>query len=244
MSLRETNKAKRRDAIVSATRELFRETSADLVSADRIAERAGVSTATVYNLVGRREEVLGAVLAHLFVDIGARIEAANEPDPILRGEAVVRLSVEDFIADADVYRSVVHELSGRAAQHVAHHVSPKPVNLQIAAMQAAKEEGRLAAWTDPTAVGWQIFTSNNGALFAWAGRLSSDAAFRGQTLHGFWTAIAAFGSRQEIARARYGKNSPVLRNIVIFIRYALIMTLVHVVYQVHGHIIQFAYAVI
>ena len=39
------------------------------------------------------------------------------------------------------------------------------------------------------------------------------------------------------------KNSTVLRNIVIFIRYTL-MTLVHVVYQVHGHIIQFAYAVI
>ena len=58
LSRREQSKAGRRTAILDAARTLIRSHGTH-VSAERIAQRAGVSTATVYNLIGPREQLLG-----------------------------------------------------------------------------------------------------------------------------------------------------------------------------------------
>lgn len=201
LSQRERAKAERRTAIFDATRDLFRNGS-DFVSAQQIAERAGVSTATLYNLVGKREELLAALLNQLFAELGERLFSARaKGDPVLAGAAIVGESVSLFCEDPSVWRQIVHELSGRSAGQIADHVSARPVDLQIQAMKAAEREGRLKPGIDPEAAARQIFASYNGALYLWSGGFASDATFAAQALFGYWTVIAAFGTETERVRA-------------------------------------------
>lgn len=55
--LREQHKARRRMRILEATRELLRHGPDSVISAERIAERAEVAPATVYNLIGPRDKI-------------------------------------------------------------------------------------------------------------------------------------------------------------------------------------------
>ena len=201
MSKRQENIAKRKAAIVAATQDLFSEQSGELVSADRIAERAGVSTATVYNLVGKREQLLGAVLGGVFAKVGDEIEKLEQSDAILRGEALIAISTKHFVAKPRVYKAVIHEMSGGAVNHIVDSVSPSPIDLQIDTLQMAARHGCLIRQADPERAAWQVFLSYNGALFLWAGGHTTNKTFLNQALHGYWTVIAAFGAEKEKKRA-------------------------------------------
>jgi AcrR family transcriptional regulator len=195
-SRREQSKAARRDAIFEATRDLLRLAEGG-VSAEQIARRAGVSTATVYNLIGPREELLGALLSHLFERLYSELDASGVTDPLGFGEAVVTRSVALFCEDPVVWRHVMHEISGAYAERIAPHVSRQPVELQVRAMREARALGLLAKGADPDAAAMQIYASYNGALFMWAGGFLTDEDFLRQALSGFWTVVAAHGARAE-----------------------------------------------
>ena len=199
ISRREESKAQRRDAIFQATRDLLR--GGEAVSTERIARRAGVATATVYNLIGPREQLLGALLSDLFDQLGARIRPMDGGDPFVFAEAVVTQSVLLFCEDPVVWRHVVHEISGSIAVHVFQHVSSRPVDLQVRAMREAMSQGRLLTDCDPVAAARQIFASYNGALFLWAGGFIDNDEFMRQARYGLWTVIAALGAPPERGRA-------------------------------------------
>lgn len=194
----ETGKAARRYSIIEATKSLLREGEA--VSSAAIAQRAGVSVATVYNLIGKREVLIANILNELLTELGRRIEALGDIEPILRAEAVVTISIDLFCEDPRVYRQVVHELSGSLAAVISRHLTFQAVTLQIDAMTEAQGNGQIASWVKPDAAGQQILTSYSGAMTHWAGS-GDDRLFLRQGLFGFWTAIAAYGSDIERGRA-------------------------------------------
>lgn len=199
-SRREWGKTSRRKAIVDAARSLLGEEGSD-ASAERIAQRAGVSTPTLYNLIGPREHLLAALMNDLFERLAARMEASDATDPIAFGEAAVRTSVQLFCEDAILWRRVVHEMSSAYAATVNAYVRTQPIELQKRAMREAKAAGLLRRTVDTDKAAHQIFASYNGALFMWAGRFLTDSEFLELALQGYWVTIAAFGSRAERARA-------------------------------------------
>jgi AcrR family transcriptional regulator len=194
----ETGKASRRQSIIDATKDLLRE--GQVVSSSNIAKRAGVSVATVYNLVGKREALIALILNELLTELGSRIDALRDIDPIQRAEAVVTVSIDMFAEDPLVYRQVVHELSGSLASVITNHITFRAVDLQIDAMTEAQRHGQIEAWVDPATSGQQILTSYNGAMTNWSGSGDSEL-FMCQALYGFWTAIAAYGVASERKRA-------------------------------------------
>jgi AcrR family transcriptional regulator len=198
--LRERNKARRRDAIVDSTIALLRETSLSEVSIERIAARAEVAPATVYNLIGAREQVLVACIDRV-VDqlVEALVVIDPAEDPIAAAMAIVEHSADAFIADGVAFRQIIAALRGTAGTD--SRLAVDPAQLQIAAMRAAQQRGLLRDDIDPAAVGRQIYLSYNGALFAWAARLLTDDGFRRAVQHGLWTALTAFAS--EDARAGF-----------------------------------------
>ena len=199
-SRREIGKTSRRKAIVDAARSLLGEAGSD-ASAERIAQRAGVSTPTLYNLVGPREQLLAALMNDLFERLAALMEASDAADPIAFGETVVRTSVQLFCEDAILWRRVVHEMSSAYATTVNAHVRTQPIALQKRAMREAKAAGMLRRTADTDMTAHQIFASYNGALFMWAGGFLTDGEFLELALHGYWVTIAAFGSRAGRTRA-------------------------------------------
>ena len=200
----EAGKASRRKSIIDATKDLLRD--GETVSSASIARRAGVSVATVYNLVGKREALIACILDEKLTELGRRIDDLGDIDPILRAEAVVTISIEMFAEDPLVYRQVVHELSGSLAKVIANHLTFQAVNLQIDAMTEAQANGQVENWVDPGAAGQNILTSYSGAMTSWSAS-GDSGVFMHQALYGFWTAIAAYGVPVERKRAIQKLNS-------------------------------------
>jgi len=192
VGLRERNKTKRRHAIIDATLGLARTHPLGEVSIERIAARAEVSPATVYNLIGSREQLLHACVDRIvdrLVDALVRIDPTT--DPIAAALDIVERSAAAFIADRDAYRQIVAAIGNAGTGSM---LTVDPAQLQIAAMRAAQQHGILRDDIDPAALGRQIYLSYNGALFASAQHLLTDDGLRLATPHGLWTALAAAAS--------------------------------------------------
>lgn len=199
-SRREQSKAQRREAILDAARALIRELGPQ-VSAEKIAQRARVSTATVYNLIGPREQLLGLLLSDLFEGLRATVMSRALSDPFLFGDAVVSVSAETFIGDSSLWMHVLPEIRGAFGLRVQPFVSFQPINLQRQAMQAAKRLGMLNRSADPDMTATQIYSAYTGALFLWAGGHLSDDAFLSQARAGYWAILAALGAGDHRRRA-------------------------------------------
>lgn len=189
------NKARRRTAILDATLLLLRTTPIDKVSIEAIAARAGVAPATVYNLIGSRDQLLLAcvdrVIDSLIDDL---IRLPINDDPIAAAVRIVERSCDAFIVDGDAFRQIAGAVNGIARG--GRSISVDPAQLQITAMRAAQDAGLLPTDADSVALGRQVFLSYNGAFFAWAARQLTDEGFRAAALHGLWTVLLAYATDQ------------------------------------------------
>jgi AcrR family transcriptional regulator len=191
-SRREQGKDARRDAILEAAKSLIREFG---------PQRAGVSTATVYNLIGPREQLLGLLLSDLFEHLRATVTAMKLVDPFRVGEAVVSVSANMFVSDSSLWLNVISEVRGAIGARVLPFVTFQPINLQREAMLTAKQLSMLSREADPEMTATQIYAAYNGALFLWAGGFLSDDAFRNQAKAGYWAVLAALGAGEYRRRA-------------------------------------------
>lgn len=186
--LRDVNKAKRRSAILDATVALLGHRSSNEVTTEEIAAHAGVAPATVYNLIGTRDDVLRAVVGRVLAELANSLEQLDPTDPIAAAELVVDQTVEAFVADSAAFRQIVRlapQASGVGAELV------DPSEFQVAAMRQAQRLGILRADIDAAGLARQIYLSYSGALTMWsAGRLDDDG-FSTAARHGLFTALAA-----------------------------------------------------
>lgn len=102
--LRERHKAQRRRRILDATRELLRDEPESVPSAERIAERAAVAPATVYNLIGPREKIWEALAAGFMDQLEDRLAGLDADDPREVVGSTVRLFVDDPVVSRRMVR--------------------------------------------------------------------------------------------------------------------------------------------
>ncbi|MEU9253798.1 TetR/AcrR family transcriptional regulator [Streptomyces sp. NPDC048270] len=153
-----------------------------MISTERIAERAEVSPATVYNLIGPREKIWEA-LAHGFTDeLEGRLAALGAGDP----REVVRSTVRSFVSDPVVSRRMVRgwEGSGRVLDRSPHTQLRQ-------AMAEAQTRGLLHADTDTDALAAVVSASCAGALHQWVAELIDDDRFLTRSLFALDVALAA-----------------------------------------------------
>lgn len=109
ISRREAGKEERRRRIILAAKEMIRETGSTGLSMRALAERAGVSLATPYNLFGSRGAVVLAVLEDVR-DFRTRFATVSTGNPIDHILAVVDLGVEYYLADPAFYSTLWREV--------------------------------------------------------------------------------------------------------------------------------------
>lgn len=186
--VRDLNKSKRRDAILDAAVALLSERANDEVSTEEIAALAGVAPATVYNLVGTRDEVVTALVARVLSRLADSIADLDPGDPIAAAQLVVDQTVAAFVANSNAFRQVIAMAQRSAANH---SFGVDPSEFQVAAMRRAQQLGIIRDDLDAAAIGRQVFLSYTGAMTLWsAGRLD-DAGFGTAARHGLVTALAA-----------------------------------------------------
>jgi AcrR family transcriptional regulator len=199
VGLRERNKAKRRDAILDSTMSLLNEMPIADVTIDRIAAHAELAPATVYNLLGSREEIMTACMNRVLEGLVDRLLVIDiNADPIAAASAVVEYSSAVFLEQNVAFRQIIGEIT--TVSLGGRRLSFDPGQLQIAAMKAAQKRGILRPDVNSTAVGRQIYLSFTGALHAWAAGRLSDDGMRAAVWHGLWSAVAAGASSEHRAR--------------------------------------------
>jgi AcrR family transcriptional regulator len=171
--LRERHKQQRRERILEAIRELLRESPNDTPTVERIAELADLSPATVFNLVGPREQQWAALCEAMLREVDACLALAADQNPREQARRIVGDTAELFIADTAVYRHLVNTW-GRGGLLLQEN----PVPQLRAAMRRGQAAGMLRPDLHVDALVGHIATAAGGALRLWAAGEISDAEFR------------------------------------------------------------------
>jgi AcrR family transcriptional regulator len=171
--LRERHKRQRRERILAAIRELLRQSPDETPTVERIAELADLSPATVFNLVGPREQQWAALCEELLGELDACLALVADEDPREQARRIVDETAGLFIADAAVFRRLVNswERSGPLLQE-------NPVPQLRAALRRGQAAGMLRPDLHVEALVGHIATACGGALRHWAAGQISDAVFR------------------------------------------------------------------
>jgi len=196
--LRERHKATRRARILAAARELLREDPEAALTTERIAARADVAPATVYNLVGPRDKVWEALAASLMHDLEGRLEAAAAADPLDRARHVVSVTVALFAQDPAVSQRMLREWERSGLV-----LAPSPLERLREALQAAQDEGLLVAEVDVKALAAVVGSACLGAMHEWAAETIDDDRFAARALLALDVALAAAAAdphRDRLAR--------------------------------------------
>lgn len=199
--LREHNKAKRVEAILDSAVDLLGTHSLEDLTTEQIAARAGVATATVYNLVGTRNQLLRALVERVVEDLVAVVQEATDrnDDPIVLAHLIVDHSVAAFTRHSAAFRRIV--AAGRSGHDVVDPQRLDPSQLQVAALTTAQEQGVLRDDIDPTGLGRQVFVSWIGAMEHWSRADLDDHGFAVAARHGLQTVLAAAAA--DIHRPRF-----------------------------------------
>jgi AcrR family transcriptional regulator len=102
--LRERGKQRRVQRILDAGLQLLRENPEAALTVDRIAQRAEVAPATVFNLIGPRERIWTALAQHAIAGIQSAPSQHDDPQDRARGliDPIIKVAVED----AAVFRTL------------------------------------------------------------------------------------------------------------------------------------------
>jgi AcrR family transcriptional regulator len=193
--LRERHKRRRRGAILQAVRDLLRDDPERELSKERIAERAEVAPATVYNLVGTRARLWEALAEDFMDELEGRLVQHRDRDPVARVRQVVGHTVTLFVEDPVVSARMLRgwEESGLVLRR-------GPITHLAAALRAGQDAGVLVHKVDVQLLASSIASGCIGALHQWAARLIDDRKFRARALLAADVALAAAATDAHRAR--------------------------------------------
>lgn len=177
---REQGKARRRRRILDAAAGLVQAEGLDGVTMRRLSEAAGVSYATVYNLVGAKEDVLVAMLRAGLEDLGAQLAAVDSPDPLDRATAVVAGVVDHFVARPALYRALVRAVHDPATGARGLPIRRRTIALYESSIRDAIEQRSLRDDLDAHVLAVHVTLAVNGVIRRWAAGEIDAAGFRAE----------------------------------------------------------------
>lgn len=147
MNLRERNKSQRRVAILDAARQLMHDSGNTGFSMRSLAEQAGVSLATPYNLFGSKQAILVALLNSDFEKFQESLSQLSAGSIDVMFEAV-RLTTENLKQDPSYYRGAMAEVTLDARPAVRNMILGPPYLLWKRLLREAVYKGSLSNTVD------------------------------------------------------------------------------------------------
>jgi AcrR family transcriptional regulator len=189
-SLRDINKTRRRGEILKAAAGLVAREGVDALSMRKLADAAGTSVATLYNLFGSRADILLALVADGMDRMDEALEATAPADPLARAEAIVSVTIDYVTAREAVYKPVwLARRQTESKTPEGRSLSERAADMQRAALTAAIEAGLLRSELDPTLLGMQIFQGWVCAADVWAEGEVDAAGFKAKALYALYVCL-------------------------------------------------------
>lgn len=170
LGLRERNKLRRTDRILTAALDLIREEPEQNITVERIAARADVSPMTVFNLIGTRDRMWSAMADRALVDLDLRSVIA--PDPRQRAHRIVDAVVDALSADADVFRVLLSHW-----HHTGQVLASDPTEAFNECLNDAINAGTIDASTDVHRLASVMATGLVGTIQQWTAGLHTERSF-------------------------------------------------------------------
>jgi len=182
--LRERNKQRRIDAILTAALQLLREEPEQVLTVERISTRAGVAPMTVFNLIGTREQLFRAMADAALADLD--LDAIRGCDAHDRARRIVGQVVHVLHGDADVFRVLLSQWS-----YVGGSLEHDPTSVIIGCFREGVASGSFAPGLDVQKYGEVISSGLVGAINQWTSGVLSDRRFLARALDVVDVAFAA-----------------------------------------------------
>jgi len=195
---------RRRKAILAAARTLLEK---EPLSMRRLADAAGVSQATPYNLFGTKRRIFLALYQEINDDLLARIMASDARDALDRMYAAILLMTRSLAAEPGFFRALIAVIYASDAEDADSGTADPAIAIWTELMHALAEEGLIDTRVDLAAFTRNFVYLVGGALMDWTdGRIDADgldAAVR----YGFTLAtlaVATDASRPRLERVLAG----------------------------------------
>ncbi|GGC87323.1 TetR/AcrR family transcriptional regulator [Chelatococcus reniformis] len=205
----ELAKRRRRVRIVSATMMLLREVELEALSITLVAEHAGVSPATVYNLFGNKSSVLKSVFDQDLAHFQAVFNERSGADGLDNFFIALDVATELYDEQPGLYRAMMY-VSGREGNLYAEISKPR-VDFWCRLVAAARQSGRLRRDTDDAETGATLSFLARGGLSHWAEGMITTDELRRKLKVGFSLVLAAVAKPESAARLRALRQASLAR---------------------------------
>lgn len=206
MGRREEAKDERRARIVAATRDFMREVGVDAIAMRQVAERAGVSLSTVYNLFESKEDVLARVFNEAFDQYRTAVMERASTEPLQRFFDTVDIAAEFYGADAPFYRSSAWLVFADSSYKLS--LQKPRFGFFRELIGHAIETGLLARSTDAYLLGLIVVPMFSSPYQAWASGWIDIDEFRARAKLGICVVLKGFASPDR--RAQFDAELPAL----------------------------------
>ena len=191
--------AERRERILQAAREIIADHGFEALTIRELAQAAGVTAPTIYNLIGSKDQVLVAAVAEQTERFLRGIERA--PGDVI---PIVDANLRELLRMPAYYRSLLQVLlTSEAAEPARRNVGTALGGQLRAAIGELAEEGGIEEWVDLDALTGQIQATLGFAAMAWANGQLSNKAFAAQERYG--VALLMLAVTRGPVREQYGR---------------------------------------
>jgi len=203
VDLREAGKNRRRRQILDAARQLIEADGRDALSMRRLAEVAQLSTRTLYNLYGAKEDILYALTEESIREVESILAKLAIGDPLDRSRALLTVSIELRCARAGLHKALIRGIElggGRSREAELVGIAREQHEAVIA---QAMDQGLLLRTVSPQLLAHQIVMNYGQTLRLWSRDVFDASQLKAQALHAralYLLAIAAPQARGRLER--------------------------------------------
>jgi AcrR family transcriptional regulator len=200
MSRREEAKTERRRRIISAARDLIRETGDTGLSMRAIASRAGVSLATPYNLFGSKRAIVLAILEDVR-EFHERFSRLSKRDAMDRLFQALAISIGYYAEDPDFYHALwssVLDTSGKELRTAI--LNPQSHAFWAALIAEAARDGAFAEGIDTDLLLRNLNLTFEAVMLNWVHGAVSVEALEPSVSYGYALSLRGAASPAFAAR--------------------------------------------
>jgi AcrR family transcriptional regulator len=173
------------------------------VTVAAIAERSGLSPATVYNLFGSKGAILAGVFDLDLLVFERLVADAPAEDGLDRIFCAIAIAARLYRADPNFYRLTMVARGGADLRSTFQATVREPrMRFWKRLVRGAIDNGGLAGWTDAEAVGVLLSQVAAGVLSDWASDAISVDQLEAEMSFGFAAVLASFAGRPAQTKIR------------------------------------------
>lgn len=187
----ERRQERTRQHVLDATGALIAESGVDGLTMRKLAERAGVAVATLYNQFGDREGVLVAFVSSGLDQLETELDAQPDAGPIDTTRALFEALDVTFADEPEVWRSIFASLGPTNRGHDLGAVGDRVVAYIEHDFAKAAADGRFAVDVDVSSLARHVFNTRMNRLEKWAQGAIDWDGYRSSSRLGLELTLAA-----------------------------------------------------